>query len=62
MPTGSVKFYDGATTLGTRKLVEGVANYTTTKLAVGTHSITAEYEGDANSGKSTSSVLDQVVQ
>jgi hypothetical protein len=62
MPTRPVKFYDGATTLGTAKLVDGVASFTTTKLAVGTHPITAEYDGDAAFDESTSSVLDQVVQ
>jgi len=40
----------------------GVATLTTSKLAVGTHSITAEYLGDADCAESTSPVLDQVVQ
>jgi hypothetical protein len=61
-PTGKVDFRDGTKSLGTRTLSSGVATLTTSKLAVGAHPITAEYLGDANSGVSTSPVLDQVVQ
>jgi hypothetical protein len=38
-----------------------VAVFTKKNLSVGTHSITATYSGDAESGKSTSPVLLQVV-
>jgi len=61
-PTGKVTFKDGATSIGTTALSGAVATLTTSKLVVGTHPITAEYLGDADNGKSTSSVLDQVVQ
>jgi hypothetical protein len=61
-PTGKVKFMDGTTTLNSVTLSGGVATLTTSKLAVGTHPITAQYSGDADNNKSTSSVLDQVVQ
>jgi hypothetical protein len=61
-PTGKVKFMDGTTTLKSVTLSGGVAALTTSKLAVGTHPITAQYLGDADSAESTSSVLDQVVQ
>ncbi len=61
-PTGKAKFLDGTTVLGSVTLSGGVATFTTSKLAVGTHPITAEYLGDAASAESTSSVLDQVVQ
>ena len=61
-PTGIVKFLDGASKLGLDRLRGGVASFTTSKLAVGTHAITAQYLGDAASDKSTSPVLDQVVQ
>jgi N-acetylneuraminic acid mutarotase len=47
-PTGSVTFMDGKTQLGTGALSGGVATYTTTKLATGSHSVTASYGGDAN--------------
>jgi hypothetical protein len=39
---------DGKTQLGTGALSGGVATYTTTKLATGSHSVTASYGGDAN--------------
>jgi len=60
--TGKVTFLDGTTKIGTGKLSGGVATFTTAKLAVGTHPITAQYLGDAYNDKSTSPVLDQVVQ
>jgi len=62
MPTGGVRFLDGTTTIGRSKLSGGVATLTTAKLKVGTHPITAEYEGDRDNDPSTSPVLYQVVQ
>ena len=47
-PTGTVYFLDGTNTLGSAVLSSGVANYSATSLAVGTHSITARYGGDSN--------------
>jgi hypothetical protein len=43
--TGTVTFYDGSTEIGTASLVSGsaVAALTTTSLAVGSHTITAQY-------------------
>jgi hypothetical protein len=61
-PTGTVKFLDGTTSIGQATLSGGVAKLTKSNLAVGTHSITAHYNGDANSSTSTSAVLNQVVQ
>jgi hypothetical protein len=61
-PTGNVKFLDGATGIGSATLSGGVAKLTKSTLAVGTHPITAQYLGDAFSAKSTSSVVNQVVQ
>jgi len=43
-----VTFKDGVTTLGTGTLSGGVATYSTAALAAGSHTITAEYGGDAN--------------
>jgi hypothetical protein len=61
-PTGTVTFYDGTTTLGTGTLNgSGIATYTTASLAVGQHSVTAVYGGDANNAGSTSAVLPQTV-
>jgi len=45
--TGSVDFYEGDTYLGTGVLSSGVAIYSTAALALGTHTIQAEYSGDA---------------
>ncbi len=57
MPTGTVTFYDGTTSLGTGTLSSGTATYSATSLAVGTHSITASYGGDASNSSSTSSAI-----
>jgi DNA-binding beta-propeller fold protein YncE len=57
-PTGTVTFKDGTTVLGTGTLnASGVATYTTSSLAVASHSITASYGGDAKNPGSTSSTL-----
>jgi hypothetical protein len=47
-PTGTVTFKDGTTTLGTGSLAAGKATFQTSKLAEGTHSITAVYGGNTN--------------
>lgn len=59
-PTGTVIFYDGSTELGAETLSDGVASYTTSGLAIGTHTIKAAYSGDA-SHESASATLTQVV-
>ena len=48
VPTGSVTFMDGATSLGTAKLVKGHAAISRAELSAGDHSITASYSGDTN--------------
>jgi hypothetical protein len=61
-PTGSVTFKDGSTTLGSGTLNgSGNATFSTSALAVGTHSITAAYGGSAEDGISTSTTLSQKV-
>ena len=63
IPTGTVSFMDGTSDLGNAGLnTNGVAQFSTSALAVGTHSMTAVYAGDAHFGSSTSPVLYQVVQ
>jgi hypothetical protein len=63
IPTGTVSLYDGTTNIGNSNLNSGgAATFTTSTLAVGTHSMTATYNGDANFAPSTSPVLYQVVQ
>jgi hypothetical protein len=61
-PTGTVNFRDGTTNIGSGTLnTSDVATFSTSTLAVGTHSITAVYAGDTNFQTSTSSAVSQVV-
>jgi hypothetical protein len=60
--TGKVTFLDGTLAIGYATLSGGVAKLTKSNLAVGTHPITAHYNGDAASATSTSAVVNQVVQ
>jgi hypothetical protein len=60
-PTGTVTFFDGATSLGTQPLSGGAASLSTSALTVATHSITVSYSGDSNYGGTTSAPLSQVV-
>ncbi len=57
--SGSVKFFDGTTKIGSKTPSHGVASITTT-LATGTHPITATFGGSASYLASASGVLDQV--
>ena len=61
VPTGTVTFRDGATALATVTLVNGSASFSTTALAVGSHPLTAAYNGNATFAASTSAVVTQVV-
>jgi len=61
-PTGQVVFKDGSASLGTRILdASGQATLNTSALTVGSHSITVEYQGDANFNTATSPALTQQV-
>lgn len=60
-PTGTARFYDGTTLLGSATLASGVATYATSSLSSGSHSITAVYAGDSNYTSVTSSAVAQVV-
>ncbi len=60
-PTGSVAFFDGSSELGSVPLDSGVAAFSTSSLTRGTHSITAQYSGDANFLTDTSAVTSQAV-
>jgi hypothetical protein len=59
--TGTVQFFDGATSLGTASLSSGQASFSTSTLSAAKHSITAVYSGDGNFSGSTSAVLSQNV-
>jgi uncharacterized protein (TIGR03118 family) len=55
VPTGQIEFHDGGTSLGTAPLDDtGVAALRTNTLSAGTHSLTANYSGDAKFAASTS--------
>ena len=60
--SGSIDFVDGTTTLSTQPLsATGIATFTTSTLAVGTHPITARYNGSASFTAANSPVLSQVI-
>jgi sugar lactone lactonase YvrE len=61
--TGRVNILDGAQQIGSGTLVgsTGQSTFTTSTLAVGSHSITAAYLGDSTYGSSTSAAVAQVV-
>jgi Bacterial Ig-like domain (group 3)/FG-GAP-like repeat len=53
-PTGSVTFLDSGQNIGTATLANGVASFTTSTLAVGSHNIQVSYSGNYPSQTSTS--------
>ncbi len=61
VPTGTVIFKNGKASIGRAVLTDGVATLVTRFLLTGSYSITANYGGDSQSAKSTSPVLEQVV-
>jgi photosystem II stability/assembly factor-like uncharacterized protein len=61
IPTGSVTFKNGTTTLGTSMLASGKASIATSKLSKGTHSISVVYGGSVDYFGSTSQALSQTV-
>jgi len=61
-PSGTVEFFDGATSLGTASLnAFGVTTFATSALTIGAHEVTAVYAGDTSYVGSTSPKLNQVV-
>ena len=60
-PGGSVEFFDGVTSLGTAPVSAGSASVNTSALAVGTHSLTAVYSGNASFSGSTSAAQNHTV-
>jgi len=61
-PSGTVTFNDGSTVLGTASLNgSGLGTFSTSALAIGTHSITAAYGADATNVGSTSAVWTETV-
>lgn len=61
--TGTIEFFDGATSLATRSVANGVATFTTSSLAISpSHPIKAQYSGDPNYAAGASAILNQTVQ
>jgi large repetitive protein len=61
VPGGTIAFADGAKSLASVSVSGGSTSLTLTTLAVGGHSITASYNGDASHSSSISPVLAQTV-
>src|SRR5262249_28625649 len=61
VPTGTISFLDGTTVLALVTLANGQASFTTSSLAVGIHTITAQYSGDSTFVPTTASLV-QVVR
>ena len=59
--TGSIEFFDGATSLGLATLSGGSASISVSDFSVGTHVLTAAYAGDGTYTASTSAAVNQVV-
>jgi hypothetical protein len=62
VPTGTVSFFDGSSSIGSGSLSAGTATFSTTSLALGSHSITAHYGGDAGFNVSISTGKSVTVQ
>jgi hypothetical protein len=62
VPSGTVRFLEGATLLGSSTLdANGKATLNTAGLAAGIHNVTAQYTGNTGFGGSTSAALTQTV-
>ena len=62
-PSGTVTFLDGTTVLSSAQtLTQGASTYTTANFALGGHSITVVYSGDANFTGATSAALIQTTE
>ena len=61
-PTGTVSFLDGTAVIGSATLdITGLATFSTSSLAVGTHPITAVYAATLDFNAATSNTVNQVV-
>lgn len=62
IPTGTITFVDGTVAVSTVPLDKfGDATFTTRNLAMGSHFLTASYDGDGHSQSSQSSTLNQLI-
>jgi hypothetical protein len=62
VPTGLILFYDGATQIGSAALVGGTCSINTAALLVGSHQLTAVYQGSPSFAGSTSPVFIETIQ
>ena len=62
VPTGTITFYDGTTSLGAVPLNAGVATLNISTLAIGSHTITADYSGDPVYKPANSTALSEVIE
>jgi hypothetical protein len=60
-PTGTVTFYDSGTSIGTGTISGATATFATNALAIGAHTITAGWVGNASYGSVLSSAITQTV-
>src|ERR1022692_1022921 len=60
-PTGTVSFLDGGIQIGQSFLAAGTATFSTSTLAVGNHTLGAQYNGDTNYSPISSNTVTQVV-
>jgi hypothetical protein len=61
IPTGTVVFADGGTTIGTSPVGgTGSATFATSTLSVGSHTITATYSGDKNDAPATATLIETI--
>jgi hypothetical protein len=60
-PTGTVTFLDGSTVLGSSAVSGGAATLSVATLALGAHTMTATYSGDANFLGGTSNTVTETV-
>ena len=61
-PTGTVVFLDGSKSLSSASLMNGVATFTTSSLAIGTHQISVSYAGDTTHSASSNATLAEQIQ
>ena len=62
-PTGALTLHDGSAVIATQNVTNtGTFTFSITSLAIGTHTLTAQYAGDANNSPATSNAITIAVQ
>lgn len=59
--TGTVTFLDGSSTLSSQNVSSNAASYSSTALALGTHTITAHYSGDKDHNATSAGPVYQAI-